>query len=238
MKTKGLNSLGWLGLLALTALLSACSLSFPDEGYVERDFDLHLVLQVNPDDAEVLLNGRLIGAAYEFDSSRTALRLDRRDDELVIRLKGYEEEEIDLKPLRRWSTVRLSLRPVSRLRSPYGKELAPNPRPTPTPTPAPKGKTEPLPPLPETASPDETATPVTGFVLEVAPEGSSIYLDGKFFGLAPAGGRIDNLRLSQGSHRFEVFHPGYVPYRGEVKIGQGQGATMKITLQPRGQENP
>jgi len=238
MKTQWVNSLGRLGLLALAVSLSACSLSFPDDGYVERDFDLHLILHVDPDDAEVLLNGRVIGVAYEFDSSRTALRLDRHDDELVIRLKGYEEEEIDLKPLRRWSTVRLSLRQASPLRSPFGKELAPNPRPGPTPTPAPEGKTESLPPLPETALPAETATPATGIVLEVTPEGSSIYLDGEFFGLAPAGGRIDNLRLSQGAHRFEVFHPGYEPYRGEIKIGKGQGATMKIALQPRGEDHP
>ena len=230
MKTQWVNSLGRLGLLALAVSLSACSLSFPDDGYVERDFDLHLILHVDPDDAEVLLNGRVIGVAYEFDSSRTALRLDRHDDELVIRLKGYVEEEIDLKPLRRWSTVRLSLRQVSPLRAPYDKELAPNPRPGPAPAKVPEGKSEVLPPLPAATAETEAPPPAGGIVLEVVPEGSTIYLDGKFFGLAPAGGRIDNLRLTPGAHRFEVFHPGYRPVREEVTVGKGQGPTVKIAL--------
>ena len=50
------------------------------------DYDgVRVVLHVVPDDADVLLNGRFIGVAYEFASQGTALRLASRLNELVLK---------------------------------------------------------------------------------------------------------------------------------------------------------
>ncbi len=222
----------WLGVLAGLTFLSACSMSFPGEGYVTPDYGVRVVLQIDPDDAEVRLNGRLIGAAYEFDTARTALRLDPDQDELVLQRKGYQEEVVELDGLPRRATVRLSLRPLSRLRAPFAGKPAPNPRPEPRPDqPAPStGQTEPLAPLPEAEDEGPLATPEAAVTLEVVPEGSTIYLDGKFFGLAPENGRIDRLVLGAGIHRFEVFHPGYRPAQKEIQVDKARSLVVKIIL--------
>ena len=53
---------------------AACAFHIPWETMDDYD-GVRVVMRVTPDDADVLLNGRFIGAAYEYADSRAALRL-------------------------------------------------------------------------------------------------------------------------------------------------------------------
>ena len=79
----------------LIVFLSACSFYLPSD--YDRDFnDYRVILLVEPENAHVLLNGRFIGEAYEFSTSRSAIRLSSRDNEIIVKKEGYVEEVIDL----------------------------------------------------------------------------------------------------------------------------------------------
>ena len=81
-------------LVSLAFVFSSCTLHFP--GW-ELDYTEYRVLfKVEPDDAQVLLNGKWIGEAYEFSSWTSALRLSSRSNELILKKDGYVEEVIDL----------------------------------------------------------------------------------------------------------------------------------------------
>jgi len=78
----------------------------------------------------------------------------------------------------------------------------------------------------------EVKSEVTGgfapVTLEVSPAESSIYLDGKFWGIAPEGGVISNFNLQMGEHRIEVMKPGYKTVLKIIKVaGQKE---LKVTI--------
>jgi len=84
--------------------------------------------------------------------------------------------------------------------------------------------------------PEETTTPdtpepvkVPSITLTVSPDESSIYLNGKFWGISPKGGKIENLRLPPGKYLLEVVKPGYKTYKNELEVGN-QKITMMIIL--------
>ncbi len=90
-----IKKLIFLWILLLILLSSACTVHVP-YGW---DMDYHeyrVILRVVPDDADVLLDGKFIGEAYEFSEPDSALRFRSRNHELVIKKKGYVEEVIDL----------------------------------------------------------------------------------------------------------------------------------------------
>ncbi|MDQ1350071.1 MAG: hypothetical protein QG657_372, partial [Acidobacteriota bacterium] len=83
----------WLVVLILTMV--GCTFHFPYDDWDVNYSDYRVVLVVNPDDADVLLDGKFIGAAYEFVST-APLRLHSRNHELVIKKEGYTEEVVNL----------------------------------------------------------------------------------------------------------------------------------------------
>ena len=75
----------------LIVFLSACSFYLPSD--YDRDFnDYRVILLVEPENAHVLLNGRFIGEAYEFSTSKSAIRLSSRDKRNnIFNLQAYWE---------------------------------------------------------------------------------------------------------------------------------------------------
>jgi hypothetical protein len=101
----------YLLIVLVIVLSAACTVHFPYEWGVDyREY--RIVLLVEPDDAEVLLDGKLIGEAYEFSKPGSALRLQSTAHELVVKKKGYIEEVINLRDYSTEDiTVRLKLLP-------------------------------------------------------------------------------------------------------------------------------
>jgi hypothetical protein len=200
--------------LAMASLLvAACSFHIPYGAY--EDHDVRVWLQVEPDDAEVLLDGRFIGAAYEFSSSDAPLKLASRFHALVIRKAGFRDESIDLS---RYGARedRITLRFVM-------QRAAVAPAATGTPAPA-DAQTEPEPGVEKM----ETGE-LTGVVFSVAPVEAAIYIDGQFFGLAPQSGVIDTLRLKPGRYEFAVCKPSFRTVVRPVQVPAR--ATFPLSIQ-------
>jgi hypothetical protein len=213
-----------LGVLALAFSLTSCSIQLPYDTYEDYD-GYRITMLVEPDDAEVLLNGRLIGLAYEFSTRESALRLASRNNELVIQKKGFIEEFIDLGGYTsRTITVRIKMNPDKRIAAKVpvpeerGKgELEP--------------KTEPVIFPPQDRKQQEPLPPPTLVRLVVAPADTAIYLNGKFWGIAPETGKIENLRLQKGKYLFEAFKPGYKTFRKEFDIPKTEKFDININLE-------
>jgi hypothetical protein len=207
---------------------AACTLNVPWE--VMDDYNgVRVVMHVVPDDADVLLNGRLIGAAYEFASQGTALRLASRLNELVLKKKGFREKAIDL---RDYSSRNINLKVVLESEaSPLAVAAEPAPAAAAEDDQAYEAKIETLPPLPaeKPAPPEEKS--LTRVTLSVTPEETAVYIDGKFWGLAPADGKTAELRLPPGKYSFSAYKPGFRAYSREVDIPQQEKFALTIALQ-------
>jgi len=205
------------GITVLVLLLAACTLHFPyDWGVEYRDY--RVILLIEPDDADVLLDGKFIGEAYEFSKEGSALRLHSRNHELIIKKKGYTEEVVDLgEYASNTITVRLKLLKDRRYYSSPEKpgevegkrEMEKTGKTEYVP------KTEPVkePPVQLEKEEDVKVVDAVNVSLEISPKESSIYLDGRFWGITPESGKIDNLRLKPGRYTLEVVKPGYKDYK-------------------------
>lgn len=208
---------------------AACAIHIPWETMDDYD-GVRVVMRVTPDDADVLLNGRFIGAAYEYADSRLALRLASRANELAFRRKGFREKVVDL---REYATRRITLR--VELMPEAGAAPAPGAPAEAPPAPADRdqayeAKSEPLPPLP----PERPALEES-FLVEVAlivtPEEAAVYIDGHFWGVTPAAGKFMALRLPPGKHAFAAFKPGYAPCAREITVPRQEKYELKIALE-------
>lgn len=199
-------------LISVVLLMTSCTIYIPHETETEVPdaYRLNLILNIQPEDTKVVVNGRFIGEAYEFSTERTALRISRMDTQVVLKREGYREEPINI---RRYAsgTARVNL------------DMRPNPN-----RPYPPLKKEAKPPLPEKKEIPEAeeqeaekeekemqkkAPEIFVYTLSIKPEASAIYIDGKFWGTSPAGDTvINNLRLKAGPHKVHVFKPGYKSY--------------------------
>jgi len=210
-------------LVSLICVFAACSINVPWE--VLDDYDgVRVVMHVTPDDADVLLNGRFIGAAYEYAASGLALRLASRENDLVFRKKGYREKVINL---RSYSSSRITLR----------FELAPESAPATDETvvgdaaqeSSYEAQSEPLKPQPA-EQPQPAERFLTQVSLTVTPEEAAVYIDGRFWGLAPAAGQAIFLRLPPGTYAFAAFKPGYAPHSSEIVVPKQEKFPLEIAL--------
>lgn len=211
--------------LSLIGLGAACTINLPYD--VLEDYDnVYVLMEVTPDDADVLLNGRLIGAAYEFSTARSALRLSSRQNELIFKKKGFIEKSADL---RSYSSRHITLKiDLDR----QGTKTAADTAVTIPDQEAYIAKTEPAPPPPPVdrpAPPEERS--LTAVTLTVTSAETAIYIDGKFWGLAPETGKIENLRLEPGRYVFEAFKPGFKVFKKEFVIPKEDKFALTIALQ-------
>lgn len=219
----------YMAIFAIILLLPACSFHFPSDWDSEYSYgDYSIVLKVNPDDAHVLLNGKFIGEAYEFSTRASALKIRSKKNELVIKKQGYIEEEIDLdKYNMRRITITMDLQPdmVSVRKTVTKGEVTPPP---PPPKEEKEYKVVKEIKVPKGELKSSTSGIFSRVLLEIGPADSSIYVDGKFWGVAPENGIINNFNLQKGKHRIEVLKPGYKPVLKLINVtGQKE---IKVTI--------
>ncbi|HDP96009.1 MAG TPA: PEGA domain-containing protein [Candidatus Aminicenantes bacterium] len=199
--------------------LGACTIHVPYDTAPGYDFrSYRIVFEVDPDDAMILLNGRLIGEAYEFSMPESALRLQGSRHEIIIKRDGYYEEVVNLRDYDGGRiTVRRRLRPLDPRRtvSPAQPSQEPVAR---TVEPKPLPEDEALPPEEMEAAAEELEMDALNVTLNVQPAEAAIYLDGRFWGIAPASGKIDNLRLRPGNYTIEVARPGYASHKQVIEV--------------------
>ncbi len=224
----------YLIIIAVTLLLPACSFHFPSDWDSEYSYgNYSIVLKVNPDDAHVLLNGRFVGEAYEFSTRASALKLRSARNELVIKKEGYYEEEIDLTRYdMKKITIKFDLRPDDAVIS---RHVTKNRVPVRT---RPPIRSEKYGVVKEKSVPKDKSRPVSSekysrVVLEVTPAEASIYVDGKFWGIAPTNGIINNFNLKKGKHTIEVLKPGYESIRNSIYVKSNKELKVSIKLEKK-----
>jgi len=216
--------------LILVFAFSACTLYIPpdfDTGYRTYRF----ILQIEPEDAQVLLDGRFKGEAWEFASYDSALKLRSRQHELIIKKRGYVEEVIDL---REFDSNKVTIHVVLKKARPYRRGTPPmRPRETQ------EGEIKPeyIPKTVKEKEADEMPMPeapgnikVIPITLKIEPPEASIYLNGKFWGISPTKGDIDNMRLKPGKYILEVVKPGYKNYKKTVILKDQDSLKLFIKL--------
>ncbi|NIM18353.1 MAG: PEGA domain-containing protein [Candidatus Aminicenantes bacterium] len=226
-----------ISILTLIIIFSSCTLHFPYEwDWGSRGIRVRLL--VEPDDANVLLNGKWIGEAYEFSSFESAIRLASRNNEIIVKKEGYVEEVIDLYQYYTSNiTIRLKLLKDKDYTGPV-KPKKPGEKPKPKdagkkPKYPPKAKPpEKIPQDIEEKGQELTAVESVEVFLEVLPEEASIYINGKFWGISPKGGKIENFRLKPGKYTLEVLKPGYRTYEKEL-IVKDKKINLSIRLEKK-----
>jgi hypothetical protein len=233
-----MKKLVYAWIVVLILIMAGCTFHFPYDDWAVNYSDYRVVLLVNPDDADVLLDGKLIGAAYEFASAGSPLRLHSRNHELVVKKDGYTEEVINLSGYSTPDiTIRVNLiKERSYYQPPVKKSTGEEPKPklaAPGYKPVPKIEPAQEPPAKAEEEMEETDTkrlePVN-VTLEIEPKEAAIYLNGKFWGISPESGAIDNLRLEPGKYTLEVVKPGYQSIKKELAV-KDQALKLIIKLE-------
>ncbi|MGE5344124.1 MAG: PEGA domain-containing protein [Candidatus Omnitrophota bacterium] len=216
-----------LALLVVLASLTACAITLPPDW--EDDYrPIRVVLKVDPDDARVFLNGKWIGEAYEFSKSDSALKLATRNNEVILKHDGFVEESIDLRNFSSHNiTLRVQLRPDRNYRE---SEPSRNERPESRSPEAPKTVPEKTPPPEPSDEAPSTAVKPAELSLTVSPDESSIYMNGKFWGISPESGKIENIRLKPGKYSLEIVKPGYKTYKKEWEF-KAQTYNLSVHLE-------
>jgi hypothetical protein len=216
-KEKTMKRLALLSLLSVL-VLTGCSFHIPGPLFEEDYFPVTVRLAIEPDDAEVYLDGRLIGEAYEFSSHQTALRLSSRNHRLTLRKDGFFETVVDLDAYRSGRiTLSLDLQPLK------GEAAPPPPLPE-----APQ--TEGVPPPPN----DEEEAEIVpeeryALVLTVEPAEATLYVNGRFWGIAPATGKIGRIAFAEAEIKLDVFKPGFKPFSKKIALTEkGEELTVKL----------
>ena len=235
--------------IAALIALTAVAVTFSACGWYWDDFmnfnspPLRVMFQIEPDDAHILLNGRFIGEAYEFSSKATALELQSKRNEILIKREGYVEEIVDLL---NYSSTQITVRMQMKKALPGPPLLSAPPAPVQSPADAetdeakkpeyvatPALPEEPAPAKDDMAELSETLGHTASVTMEIQPPEAAIYLDGKFWGIAPEGGKISNLRLKVGSHTIVVAKPGYVTETKTLKIKDQEQVQVSIQLKKK-----
>lgn len=221
-----MNKTIYLLLLSLVVVFSSCTLHIPYGPYDQPYSSIRVILHVEPDDAQVLLNGRYVGEAYEFSSSDSAMRLRSRDNEIIIKKEGYIEELIDLYD---YSSRNIAVNLRLRKDKGYVREQPVTKKPVP-PEPIPKTvKEEEVPEVPEDVNVKKFR--LIKLIIDIQPAEASIYLNGKFWGISPLQGKIENLKLKPGKYTVEVVKPGYQAYKKELDLSDQKEVALSIKLQ-------
>ena len=224
-----------LSFLSILVLMPACLMHW-DDFYKTEYRKYRIIFRVQPDDAHILLNGRFIGETFEFSTSRSALELTSKNSEIVIKKEGYKEIMIDLHQYSsRNIVIQLQMKEDNALIPEIRKEKS-----------VPKAekpehmvKTEPVKePVTESKPQVESNLSAGNVTLEIQPAEAAIYLNGKFWGIVPETGKIENLKLKPGTYTLEVIKPGYQSSKRTIEIESQKMIKITIKLEKTGKNKP
>lgn len=214
-----------LSVFCIITLIPACSMYWP--GFYDMEYQVYkITFRIQPDDTHILLNGRFIGEAYEFSSGNSALKLTSKNHRIILKKKGYTEEEIDLSRYdSRDIVIELKMKTDPETLTETGNEKPEIKSRKPEYIP----KTEPeKEPSKEYKAEEKPDLPASQISLEIRPADAAIYLNGKFWGIVPEKGKIENLKLKTGTYTLEVIKPGFQSTKKTIQV-KGQ-KPIRITI--------
>jgi hypothetical protein len=188
-----------------------------------------LRIQVQPKQAEVYIDGYLVGTVDSFDGVFQRLDVPLGEHEISVYSPGYRSisQRMLFRPRESYH-IKDVMQPL-----PAGEQGEPRPAPAPRPQgggpggPPPQG---PPPPRGERRLPDrDTHADRFGTLsVRVQPADAQISIDGERWD-APGGERI-SVQLSEGMHRIEVHKEGYRTYTSTISVRAGETTTLNVSL--------
>lgn len=210
-------------------------------------------IEVKPRDAQVYLDGYLVGMVDQFDGVFQRLDLPTGEHEIAVYMRGYRTyrqrtlfrpgESYHFKAMLEPLPAGAPDEPAPQAsrpdpydqnnprdpRDPYVRDPYPNRQPPPPP-PGDRGRTAPLPDRPgDRRGPDSNTFGTLN--IRVQPGDAVVVIDGEKWD-SPEGGSRLSVQLSGGSHRVEVRKDGFKPYTATIQIRPGETQTLNISLPP------
>jgi PEGA domain len=173
-------------------------------------------IQVTPKEADVYVDGRLVGKVSEFDGFTQRLDVRPGGHELVLYLDGY-----------RTITEKLYFQPgtsykIKGAMEKLGAGESAGPRPE-APPPAPR---RPYPPR------RGAEQPYFGtLAIRVQPPEATVLIDGKPWE-GPEPPRRLAVQVAEGTHRVEVQKEGYETFATSVRVREGEVTSLNVSLPP------
>ena len=196
----------------------------PPYGYYGAyDYASEVRVLATPREAEVYVDGYLVGTVDDFDGWSQRLRIQPGEHDIELFLEGYRsvKQRMLFRPSETYK-VRATL-----------EKLGPGEEPATRPIPIPAAET----PRRDFAPPASTSAPARerdarGFgtlAVRVQPGDAEIRIDGEVWE-RPSGEPRLTLELSAGSHRVEVRKPGHLAYEATVQVPSGEVTTLNVSL--------
>jgi hypothetical protein len=215
---------------------------YPPYGYGYRyDYAGAARIEVKPREAEVYVDGFLVGSVDDFDGWLQRLHVAPGEHEIQIYLPGH-----------RTMRERVLFRPGATLRitgalEPLPSGSADEPRPTPAPGaeqrlrgerygdsyPEARGEYPPerapregqRAPAPERPSAENFGA----LAIRVQPGDAEVFIDGDRWETPPTGERL-TVQLSEGEHRIEIRRGGYRTYTSTIQVRRGETVPLNVSL--------
>lgn len=191
-----------------------------------------LRLQVEPDDAEVYVDGYYAGEVDDFNGLFQRLHVRPGRHELAFKRRGFRTHRVKVYvPVGSTLKIRHDLQPGQAsdvteavVGSPEEMERAEKARPQPAWNEEDEEAIADEEPVATGRRPAEVS-------LTVKPEDAAVYVDGRFMG---NGEDVDELQLAPGKHRVEVVRPGYATFEKDIEVTAGEQRDLKVELDKAG----
>jgi PEGA domain len=178
-------------------------------------------IQVTPKNAEVYVDGYLVGTVNDFDGFLQRLDVPAGEHELTLYLDGYQtiHQKVLFRP---GATLKITY-----AMAPLGPGATGEPRPRPAQGSAPPSRryAEPAPDQEREAPPSRFGT----VAIRVQPGDATIFVDGEEW-TGPEGQGPLLIELGEGSHEVEVRKQGFVTYKTTVRVRAGETAAVNVSL--------
>lgn len=201
---------------------------YPPYGYYDGSADLRV--QVTPKQAEVYVDGYLVGTVDDFDGMLQRLHVPLGEHEITIYAQGYRSvtQRMLFRPFESYS-IKDTMQPLA-----IGD--AGDPRPTPSE----RQPEQSLPPrggapmgrpggrVPDRMEIDRGGDRFGAVAVRVQPADADVLIDGERWE-TPGGERV-LVQLSEGTHRIEVRKSGYRSYTSTIHVRSGETVTLNVSL--------
>jgi hypothetical protein len=197
--------------------------------YGAYDYASELRVMATPREAEVYVDGYLVGTVDDFDGWSQRLRIQPGEHEIELYLEGYRNlrQKMLFRPGESYK-IRAALEKIA-----PGDEVAMRPAPAPG-TPAPEQGPG-YPPPPDRAQPPQDSAPRTTsrefgtLAIRVQPGDAVVTVDGERWDRPDGDPRL-SVELAAGTHQVEVRKAGRKAYVSSANIRAGEVTTLNVSL--------
>ena len=198
----------------------------PYQYYGGYGYASELRIMATPREAEVYVDGYLVGTVDDFDGWSQRLRLQPGEHDIELYLEGHRsvKQRMLLRPGETYK-IRAALERLA-----DGEEAAVRPTPAPAPAPA-TAEREPYGPrrMPRAGTRRMPDSAFGTLAIRVQPADAEVRIDGEAWDRPPDSARL-TVELAAGSHRVEVRRDGHTPYESTVEVRRGEITTLNVSL--------